>query len=117
MDRRRRRQAEAEDMSIGRAAALVPAGLKLIGFAGRHHRHPVLGSTGAYEVAYWKPYDTVAGLVPGRAAGAKGPRKTKVAWRFDECVGNGPSPARHPHGAWSARRGDAPFLLSQTGCS
>ena len=34
----------------------------LIGFAGRHQRHPVLGSTGAYEVAYWKLYDAVAGL-------------------------------------------------------
>jgi hypothetical protein len=36
----------------------------LIGFVGKHHRHPVLGSAGAYEVAYWKLYDAVAGLVP-----------------------------------------------------
>jgi hypothetical protein len=35
----------------------------LIGFAGRHHRHPVLGSPGAYEVGYWKLYDAVARLV------------------------------------------------------
>jgi hypothetical protein len=35
----------------------------LIGFAGRHHRHPVLGSPGAYEVAYWKLYDSVARLL------------------------------------------------------
>jgi anti-anti-sigma factor len=41
----------------------------LIGFMGRHHRHPVLGSVGAYEVAYWKLYDAVAGLLP-RGAGA-----------------------------------------------
>src|SRR5262249_35830854 len=44
----------------------------LIGFAGKHHSHPVLGSAGAYEVAYWKLYDAVAGLLPGRAAGAHG---------------------------------------------
>jgi hypothetical protein len=37
----------------------------LIGFFGKHHRHPVLGSVGAYEVAYWKLYDAVAGLLPG----------------------------------------------------
>jgi anti-anti-sigma factor len=43
----------------------------LIGFTGKHHRHPVLGSTGAYEVAYWKLYDAVAGLLPGRAGGAQ----------------------------------------------
>jgi anti-anti-sigma regulatory factor len=36
----------------------------LIGFTGKHHRHPLLGSVGAYEVAYWKLYDAVAG---GRA--------------------------------------------------
>jgi anti-anti-sigma factor len=39
----------------------------LIGFAGKHHRHPVLGSVGAYEVAYWKLYDAVAGLVPAHS--------------------------------------------------
>jgi hypothetical protein len=43
----------------------------LIGFAGKHHRHPILGSAGAYEVAYWTLYDAVAGLVSGRASGAK----------------------------------------------
>jgi hypothetical protein len=43
---------------------------RLIGFAGKHHRHPILGSSGAFEVAYWKLYDAVAGLLPGRAAGA-----------------------------------------------
>jgi anti-anti-sigma factor len=43
---------------------------ELIGFAGTHHRHPVLGGVGAYEVAYWKLYDAVAGLLPARAGGA-----------------------------------------------
>jgi hypothetical protein len=43
---------------------------ELIGFAGEHHQHPVLGSVGALEVAYWKLYDAVAGSVAGRAAGA-----------------------------------------------
>jgi hypothetical protein len=31
----------------------------LVGFAGKHHRHPILGSAGAYEVAYWILYDAV----------------------------------------------------------
>jgi hypothetical protein len=41
----------------------------LIGFFGKHHRHPILGSTGAYEVAYWKLYDAVAGLLAGYTRG------------------------------------------------
>jgi hypothetical protein len=44
--------------------------VELVGFAGHNHRHPVLGSNGAYVVAYWKLYDAVAGLVPRRAGGA-----------------------------------------------
>lgn len=36
----------------------------LVGFSGRHSRHPVLGSLGAYEVAYWKLHEAVAGLLP-----------------------------------------------------
>jgi hypothetical protein len=43
---------------------------ELVGSAGRNHRHPVLGSTGAYEVAYWKLYDAVAWLLPSRAGAA-----------------------------------------------
>jgi hypothetical protein len=43
----------------------------LIGFAGKHYRHPVLGSVGAYEVAYWKLYNAVAGLSSGGAAAAE----------------------------------------------
>jgi hypothetical protein len=42
----------------------------LIGFAGKHHSHPLLGSVGAYEVAYWKLYNAVVGSMPGRAGGA-----------------------------------------------
>jgi hypothetical protein len=44
--------------------------VELIGFAGKHRRHPVLGSVGAYEVAYWKLYDAVAGLLPMSPDGA-----------------------------------------------
>src|SRR5262245_54029008 len=44
---------------------------ELVGFAGRHHRHPILGSAGAYQVAYWKLYDAVAALVPVGAGGAE----------------------------------------------
>ena len=45
---------------------------ELAGFASRNHRHPVLGCAGAYQVAYWKLYDAVAGLLPGRAGCANG---------------------------------------------
>jgi anti-anti-sigma factor len=48
----------------------------LLGFAGKHRRHPVLGSVGAYEVAYWKLYDAVAALVP---AGADEARQVNAA--------------------------------------
>jgi anti-anti-sigma factor len=41
----------------------------LIGLLGKNHRHPVLGSAGAYEVARWKLYEAVAGLLPGHTGG------------------------------------------------
>jgi anti-anti-sigma factor len=41
---------------------------ELIGFSGKHHRHPVLGSARAYGVACLKLYEAVAGLLP-RPAG------------------------------------------------
>jgi hypothetical protein len=44
---------------------------ELLGFAGTHHRHPVLGTPGAYQIAYWKLYDAVAGLLPYHAPGAE----------------------------------------------
>jgi hypothetical protein len=47
----------------------------LVGFAGKHHAHPVLGSARAYAVAGWKLYDAVAGLLPGRADTAAAPEK------------------------------------------
>ena len=40
---------------------------ELVGFARRHHRHPVLSSHGAYEVAYWKLHDAVSALLPRRS--------------------------------------------------
>jgi hypothetical protein len=52
----------------------VPIGNRLsglVGFAGRNHRHPVLGSTRAYEVAYWRLYEAVAGLLPARSREAE----------------------------------------------
>jgi hypothetical protein len=55
--------------------------VKLVGFAGENHRHPVLGSARAYQVVYWKLYDAVAGLLPGRANSANKPikRQERVA--------------------------------------
>jgi hypothetical protein len=41
---------------------------ELVGLRGRHHNHPVLGSVGAYEVAYWRLHDAVCGLLPRPAA-------------------------------------------------
>ena len=40
---------------------------ELVGFARNDRRHPVLRSAEAYQVAYWKLYDAVAGLLPTRA--------------------------------------------------
>jgi hypothetical protein len=45
-------------------APLRNAVAELVGFRGRHHRHPVLGSVGAYEVAYWRLHEAVSGLLP-----------------------------------------------------
>jgi anti-anti-sigma factor len=46
---------------------------ELIGFIGKHHGHPVRGGAAAYQVAYWKLYEAVAGLVPSQA-GAEAPQ-------------------------------------------
>jgi hypothetical protein len=43
---------------------------EIVGFAGKNHLHRVLGTTKAYEVAYWKLYDAVAGLLPIRTGWA-----------------------------------------------
>jgi hypothetical protein len=37
---------------------------ELLGWGGRHRNHPVLGSFGAYQVAYWKLYEAIVGLLP-----------------------------------------------------
>jgi len=55
-----RRWSEVDPVFVPIRSALT----ELIGFAGGHHRHPVLGSAGAYQVAHWKLYDAVAGLFP-----------------------------------------------------
>jgi hypothetical protein len=60
----------------------------LIGFAGKHHRHPVLGSAGAYEVAYWTLYDAVARLLAGRATG---PEEAPANQRSATAPGSCPS--------------------------
>jgi hypothetical protein len=49
----------------------------LVGFTGKHHGHPVLGSTKAYEIAYWKLYDAVVGLLPDRAGVAEAIRTVR----------------------------------------
>jgi hypothetical protein len=56
---------------VDRAFASIRNALAdLVGFASKNYRHPVLGRRGAYQVAYWKLYGAVAGLLPGRPAGA-----------------------------------------------
>jgi hypothetical protein len=65
----------------------------LIGFAGKHYGHPVLGSAGAYEVAYWTLYDAVVRLLSGRAAGAQGtPAKQRSDTDSEPCLA-GSAPA------------------------
>jgi len=57
---------------VGRAFAPIQNTLaELVGFASKNHRHPVLCRRGAYQVAFWKLYEAVAGLLLGRAAGAE----------------------------------------------
>jgi hypothetical protein len=58
----------------------------LIGFTGKHHRNPVLGGARAYAVAYWKLYDAVSGLLPGRAAGAgENPERQRTRTVAEAC--------------------------------
>jgi hypothetical protein len=58
-------------------APLREALAELVGFGGENHRHPVLGSAGAYQVVYWKLFDAVALLLLARASSADGPPKTR----------------------------------------
>jgi hypothetical protein len=60
---------------------------ELVGFAGKHHGHPVLGGSGAYQVAYWRLYDAVAGLLSGRAGSMeKAPEKQPVEAVAEPCL-------------------------------
>jgi hypothetical protein len=43
----------------------------LVGFASSHRHHQVLGPLGAYEVAYWKLYDAIVGLLPPPERGSR----------------------------------------------
>jgi hypothetical protein len=66
----------------------------LVGFTGKHHAHPVLGSARAYAVACWKLYDAVAGLLPSRAAGAPdAPKKQHGKTVVVTCPGESAAPA------------------------
>jgi anti-anti-sigma factor len=40
----------------------------LVGFSGQHSRHRILGSVGAYEVAYWNLNRAAMDLLPGKEA-------------------------------------------------
>jgi hypothetical protein len=44
--------------------------IELVGPSGYYHRHPVLGSTGAYQIAYRMLHEAVAGWVPVLAGSA-----------------------------------------------
>jgi hypothetical protein len=50
---------------------------KLVGFTSAHRHHRILGSLGAYEVAYWKLYDAIVGLLPQPDRGGR--KKTSSA--------------------------------------
>jgi hypothetical protein len=68
-------------------APLRDAVTELVGFRGRHHDHPVLGSVGAYEVAYWRLRDAVAGLLPPPAAGVQDAWEATTEPRAQGCDG------------------------------
>jgi anti-anti-sigma factor len=57
-------------------APFLNAVAELVGLRGRHHNHPVLGSVGAYEVAYWRLREAVAGLLPRPVHAQSAPEAT-----------------------------------------
>jgi hypothetical protein len=59
---------------------------ELVGFAGRHRGHPILGSAGAYQVAYWKLYDAVGGMLPGRNGATELPSNRLVSTKENVMV-------------------------------
>jgi hypothetical protein len=50
---------------------------ELVGFLGSHRGHPLLGSVGAYQVAYWRLHHAVSGLLP-RSADAEASASVKA---------------------------------------
>jgi len=74
---------------VDRAFTPVSCALaRLIGFAGTHRGHPVLGSPAAYDIAYWKLYDAVAALVPtfGVTEAEQAPRVGTTPQRAQESI-------------------------------
>jgi hypothetical protein len=51
---------------------------ELVGFTRKNCRLPILASTEAYQVAYWKLFDAVAGLLPIHADRTEAGVKTQV---------------------------------------
>jgi hypothetical protein len=51
---------------------------ELIGFRRRHNGHPLLGSVGAYDIAYWRLREAVCGLLP-RPVGTQDTREVTPA--------------------------------------
>lgn len=68
-----RRWADADQFFVPIRNALAG----LVGFTATNRLHPVLGSAKAYEVAYWKLYDVVAGLLPARSGGTQAIRAAR----------------------------------------
>jgi hypothetical protein len=50
---------------------------RIVGLARKNQRHPILGSAKAYEVAYWKLFDEVAGALPARFDGVEATRAAR----------------------------------------
>src|SRR5262249_31662888 len=106
---------------VGRAFAPIQNTLaKLVGFASKNHRHPVLCRRGAYQVAFWKLYEAVAGVVAGllvgRAAGAE-----KALQKQEETVpkiGSAESAAANPRRRFGRTLGFwlGVLVLGMAGC-
>jgi anti-anti-sigma factor len=65
----------------------------LVGFSGQHSRHRILGSVGAYEVAYWNLYRALIDLLPGKEAPDAAPTG-KDKFVTGETPGAGPELAK-----------------------
>jgi hypothetical protein len=60
-------------------ASLTDALAELVGFRGRHRRCPVLGSVGAYEVAYARLHEAVFEFLPRPATVPHAEERTRKA--------------------------------------